>query len=151
MSVELRGLKELNAKLTRLGTRALLAVEGALFEFGSLIEGDAKELCPVDKGTLRGSGFTLTASLSNLGPDASPTAEARALVRTTPSEVTAVVGFGGPSAPYALVQHERTDFHHTVGQAKYLETPVKARSGELLTIIGARVDREIAAIARGSA
>lgn len=147
----MRGLKELNAKLVRLGTRAPLAVEGALFEFGSLIEGDAKALCPVDTGTLRDSGFTLTSSLDSMGPKASPTPEVRALVRTTQSEVTAVVGFGGPSAPYALVQHERTDFHHTVGQAKYLETPVNARAGELLTIIGARVDREIAAIARGSA
>lgn len=28
--------------------------------------------------------------------------------------------FGGASAPYALVQHERTDFNHTVGEARYL-------------------------------
>lgn len=27
---------------------------------------------------------------------------------------------GGAAAPYALVQHERTDFRHTVGEPRYL-------------------------------
>ena len=26
--------------------------------------------------------------------------------------------------PYALIQHERLDFHHEQGQAKYLENPL---------------------------
>lgn len=149
-SLDVRGFKELDAKLARLGARGPVAVEGALFEFGSLVEGDAKGLAPVDTGNLRGSGFTLTASLNDIGGTAEPSGEARALARNTATEITAVVGFGGPSAPYAAVQHERTDYHHTVGQAKYLETPLKARSPELLTIIGARVDREILAAGRGA-
>lgn len=141
-----RGFPALDANLRKLGVRGPLAVEGALFEFGSLVEGDAKVLAPVDTGTLRDSGFTLTGSLSAVGITAQPSAEARALAKNTPTEVTAVVGFGGPSAPYALVQHERTDYHHTVGQAKYLETPLKARAPELLPIIVARVEREVAAL-----
>lgn len=28
--------------------------------------------------------------------------------------------FGGASAPYALVQHERTDYNHKLGEARYL-------------------------------
>lgn len=30
------------------------------------------------------------------------------------------LSFGGSSAPYAVVQHERTDFHHKRGEARYL-------------------------------
>jgi hypothetical protein len=30
------------------------------------------------------------------------------------------ISFGGAAAPYALVQHERLDFRHTVGEARYL-------------------------------
>lgn len=30
------------------------------------------------------------------------------------------LSFGGPAAPYALVQHERLDYAHTVGEARYL-------------------------------
>ena len=30
------------------------------------------------------------------------------------------LSFGGAAAPYALVQHERLDYHHTLGEARYL-------------------------------
>lgn len=53
---------------------------------------------PVDKGILRNSGRVT-------GPDV------EAVVRLT---------FGGPAAPYAFIQHERLDFHHPVGEARYL-------------------------------
>lgn len=33
---------------------------------------------------------------------------------------------------YAEVQHEREDYHHTVGQAHYLEEPMMAMSGEFM-------------------
>lgn len=31
---------------------------------------------------------------------------------------------GGPAAPYAIVQHENLDYHHTEGQAKYIESVI---------------------------
>lgn len=42
--------------------------------------------------------------------------------------VRLVVGY---SAPYATFVHERVDIPHRVGQAKYLETPLRAYMGEL--------------------
>lgn len=30
------------------------------------------------------------------------------------------LAFGGPAAPYAVVQHERLDFAHDLGEARYL-------------------------------
>ncbi len=139
----LTGMPELNANLARLsGEELLLAVEQGLFEIGSTIEGDAKELVPVDTGNLRDSGFTITSSLENLGPTAEPSGEARASVDDG-GTVNAVVGFGGPSAEYALVQHERTDYHHRVGQAKYLETAVNQRVEEIPTVLAQRVQAMI--------
>ena len=67
----------------------------------------AKKLTPVDQGTLRSSGHVQTP-----------------VVRRKTATVT--LGFGGAASDYALVQHERTDFTHTVGQAKFLEQPAKA-------------------------
>ena len=139
----LTGMPELNANLARLsGEELLLAVEQGLFEIGSTIEGDAKELVPVDTGNLRDSGFTITSSLENLGPTAEPSGEARASVDDG-GTVNAVVGFGGPSAEYALVQHERTDYHHRVGQAKYLETAVNQRVEEIPTVLAQRMQAMI--------
>lgn len=31
-----------------------------------------------------------------------------------------ILSFGGPAAPYALIQHERMDYSHDVGEARYL-------------------------------
>ena len=60
---------------------------------------------PVDEGILRG-----TVHLANDGPDWHGNVLEGAWVA------------GGPSADYAEVQHERTDFHHTVGQAKFISS-----------------------------
>lgn len=45
-----------------------------------------------------------------------------------PDELIVVVGF---SQEYAWEQHERTDFNHKVGQAKYLETAARNSENEL--------------------
>lgn len=55
----------------------------------------AQQLTPVDTGRLRASGYTKR--------------------RGTKVEI-------GFKAPYSLYVHERTDLHHTNGQAKFLET-----------------------------
>lgn len=41
----------------------------------------------------------------------------------------------GYATAYALVQHERLDFSHTVGQAKYLEEPARTKQREILGAI----------------
>lgn len=64
-----------------------------------------RDYVPVDMGVLRGSGQV-----------------EQPHVRGTHAEV--VLGYGGAASDYALVQHERLDFAHTVGGAKYLELPV---------------------------
>ena len=92
------------------GTRAKLvailearrrAAFAALNQAGERIMADSKELVPVDLGTLKASGHV--------------TADESAGVVT--------LGYGGPAADYAIVQHESLDFHHTTGQAKFLEEP----------------------------
>lgn len=136
-------MAQLNANLARLtGEELRLAVEQGLFEIGAVMEGDAKELVPVDTGNLRDSGFTITTSLEHLGPSSEVSGEAQALVEEG-GTINAVVGFGGPSAEYAIVQHERTDYHHRIGQAKYLETAVNARVEEIAPTIAARVQAMI--------
>jgi hypothetical protein len=55
------------------------------------------------------------------------------------------MGFGGPSQPYALVQHERYPVKRVPGkQWKYLETPFKKWAPKLAAVITARVERELA-------
>lgn len=63
----------------------------AMREEGERVMARAKELVPVDLGVLRDSGF-VTVETGRRGPDA----------------ITATVGFGGASFPYAIYLHEGT-------------------------------------------
>ena len=46
--------------------------------------------------------------------------------------------------PYAVEQHERTDYRHKKGRkAKYLEDPLNARRGQVLKIIAAELRGEL--------
>ncbi len=116
------GLDELQAKLKASGKRATVALAGPLRLEAELIMTEAKQLAPVDLGTLRASGVVQS-------PDVGP------------KRVTVELGFGGAAAAYALIQHERTDFTHTVGQAKFLEQPMKAAKAGFGTRLAKHVDR----------
>ena len=138
------GTKEVIAALQALKDRAPESLEGGLFEFGSLVEGDAKVLTPVRTGNLRASGYTITPTLESLSEMSDVDPESRALAVRSAEQITAVVGFGGPAQRYALIQHERTDFHHAVGQAKYLETAVTGRAQDMPDVLAARMRRDLA-------
>lgn len=44
---------------------------------------------------------------------------------------------------YAAIQHERLDYHHEHGQAKYLEQPMNSEAHAILGIVGETLAREI--------
>lgn len=84
-------------------TRAAIAV--AVNDIALEIAAKADELVPFDLGALSGSQKIDHPTLRNL---------------------TATISYGGPSAPYALVQHEDMDYMHSPGRsAKYLERPAR--------------------------
>lgn len=106
MSIRWEGLDELRDKLTKARKDAVKDLGRALFVEGNRIMTVSKrDFVPVDQGTLRGSGHVRQPH-----------------IRGTRAEVT--LGYGGAASAYALVQHERLDYAHDVGQAKYLERPV---------------------------
>lgn len=65
-----------------------------------------EQYVPVDTGALRASGHVVPP-------------------KTDREKVTVELAFGGPAADYAVWVHENLDAHHNVGQAKYLEIPLR--------------------------
>lgn len=51
------------------------------------------------------------------------------------------------AARHAAAQHERTEWQHASGQAKYLEVPLRAAKEEFLRDVGANVQEVLSAIA----
>ena len=88
----------------------------ALEIVGADLTGKAQRLAPKDEGTLRASGKWELEGEAGLRSSRPGSMQASIQVN---------VIF---DVPYAEVQHERTDFAHTNGQAKYLEGPLKSNA-----------------------
>lgn len=94
------------ANLERLGHESTEATAPALKEEAERIMTDSKtNYVPVDQGILRASGYVGDPEISG-------------------DTLEVELGYGGAASDYALVQHERLDYNHRVGGAKYLERPL---------------------------
>jgi hypothetical protein len=116
----IQGEAQLQAALIEAGASAIPALAAAGLEEMEMVMSEAKEVTPVDLGTLRDSGHVLP-------PDTSPTG------------VEIVAGFGGAASDYAIVQHERLDYSHATGGAKFLERPFLARVATMPLTLAAGV------------
>lgn len=55
-------------------------------------------------------------------------------------DLTAAVSYGGAAKDYAVVQHERLDFHHPgKGRAKWLELALMENRKQIEKVIGAAI------------
>lgn len=120
MGVTWSGTRQLKGRLSVSVRAAPSLLASALFIEAETIMTRSKELVPVDTGTLRASGQVQPPEISS-------------------GKVSVTMGYGGAASAYALVQHERTDYHHEVGQAKYLEQPVNEAEAGLSRRLGQRV------------
>ncbi len=97
-------------------------VKQALKIEAELMMTDCKKETPVDTGRLRESGFVEEPVNVN-------------------GDITVTLGFGGAAKSYATYVHENLEATHIVGNAKFLENPVKRRLPNLVQRISSRVLR----------
>lgn len=117
-------------------TRVQEAAKRVMIEATENVLSEAMAQVPHDKGMLEGSGYAVVfVDGKRVSGSYAKTTEGGSTVVTRSHKGLgdAVVGEVGFNMPYALEQHERTDFKHKEGRkAKYLEDPVKAKSGTIL-------------------
>ncbi len=100
IKIKLQGFVELNNKLKNI-SEVSNTVQNALLNCGNDLQQKAVDITPRDTGALRASAFTEAES---------------------GSKPSVIVGF---EEEYALYVHENLEAHHPVGQAKFLEQPLK--------------------------
>lgn len=137
--IEWSGVNELQARLLQAHAKALMELGGALYLEGETIMELSKRRVPVDLGALKGSGFVETPEYSGHKAEVTlgyggPAGYREAVKSGVPGELAAKV------PGYALLQHERTDYHHRgQGEPFYLATAVDDfRPG-----VGQRIARRI--------
>lgn len=129
ISINLKGGDALLRKMRALGVSGLRAGARSLQESAENIMTISKrDFVPVETGTLRSSGIVQLPEISR-------------------DSVSVKLGYGGPAAPYAIYVHENPRAGKTggvspsgviykryskVGQWKYLETPVKRNSSNIV-------------------
>ena len=114
------GDDEFRRGISRASAATRLATATAINDIALEIAAKADELVPFDTGALSASQKIENASLGDL---------------------TATISYGGPAAPYALVQHENMDYQHDAGRsAKYLERPARQ--------VGQDIDKKIQSLVR---
>lgn len=90
----------------------------ALLDCGQDLKGKSQDEAPIDQGDLKGN-----CNVSN--PEESS------------GDITIAVGY---SLPYALRQHEHTEYNHPKGgKAKYLEDPYKKNVNKYHQYIGEKI------------
>lgn len=109
LQISVKGQEEIRKKLDELARKYPRALAGALYQEGAELLSDSLRRVPVEFGVLRSSGYV-----------APPTGLEEPVVE---------IGYG---TDYAVPVHERTGAHHEVGEAKYLERAVDARTGGML-------------------
>lgn len=109
MNITFSGQTKAARQLQMAAVSGPTALAGGLYqEAETVMTASKQQFVPVDLGALRDSGFVQPPVV-------------------TGTQAHVVMGFGGPSVDYAVIQHEDLTLRHTVGGPKYLELPLRAR------------------------
>jgi cation transport ATPase len=121
IAIDIKGRAEMERAIRVLGGNGPKAMAAALWNEGTRIMNQAKDLVPVDTTALQGSGMVDFPVISG-------------------SDVSVKMGFGGAASAYAKVQHEELSYYHKPPtQAKYLEQPLREAAEDM----GFRLAKEL--------
>ena len=139
MPVKITGINELKSILKTADLKIRMAANVEIHKIASAILSESKALVPFDKGILRGSAHLKAGG-----------AASKVVMSQT-------VEYGGPAAPYALIQHENEKFFHPAKSAKppgigtgipgetraakYLEMPAKKYQALVVPRLIAAIER----------
>jgi len=133
LDVRVTGIDTIRRRLDFFCTRFPNEVAAALKQEAELTMTESKREVPVDTGSLRNSGFVEEPRING-------------------KQISVKLGYGGVATKvnpkngevtttYAVIVHEDLSAHHAVGNAKFLENPIKRRREKLMQNINLRVKR----------
>lgn len=129
---------EMFAKLRKIAERYPQRIAAAVYKEAQIEMTESKRRCPVSptKAQFKAMGRTMPKGIVPGTLRASGTVHEPEIVR---GRVSVTLSYGGAANDYAIVQHERLDFHHTSGQAKFLESVLNESRGWMAARIATRI------------
>jgi hypothetical protein len=120
LTFDLKGAADVRGKIAAALLTMRTQAADALYREAEVEMIESKKRCPRDTGTLYNSGHVQP-------PE------------DTKDGISVTMGYGGAAEDYAIVQHENLEFHHKVGQAKFLESVLQESAPYLLERIAKRI------------
>ena len=117
----MKGLNEMLSTLRKIAEKFPDKVAEAIYQEAQIEMTESKRRVPVDTGVLRASGRV--AELERKG-----------------RHISVTLSYGGAAEAYAIVQHERLDYFHKHGQAKFLESVLNESRPHMAARIAKRID-----------
>src|SRR4029453_3928482 len=124
ISVEVKGLDEVIAKLQATGPEIVQALAAALYAEGEATMRESKEECPWDTGAVRFTGTVKLPVISDEG-------------------IVVEMGYGSESVGYAIFVHEDQFAHHPNGNWKFLEGPANRRASGMAERVGKKLQERL--------
>lgn len=136
----IRGAKEMIALLKQIADKFPDRVAAAIYQEAQIEMTESKRRCPVSPTKAQGMAMRPRRYLQ---PGHAPgTLRASGTVHEPERHgrrISVMLSYGGAARAYAVVQHERLDFFHTTGQAKYLESVLNESRSSMAARIARRV------------
>lgn len=118
VKMQITGLDKIVKNLQMAQQQWIRSFEAAVYLEANNWMAESKRIVPVDTGTLKGSGYVT-------------------LPERQGNKIVVEMGYGGPAATYAVIQHENMYYRHRPGQqAKYLSTIINRYVGKFKDIVG---------------
>jgi hypothetical protein len=134
----MKGASEMIAKVRLVAKAQPNRVGAALYLEGQIEMTESKRRCPVSPtaAQFKAMGRTMPkglvpGTLRASGQVAEPEYQG--------NNISVTLSYGGAAIDYAIVQHERLDYHHTTGQAKYLESVINESRPFMAARLAARL------------
>lgn len=138
MGLQVRGIPDMRSKLKQVAKDKPLQVGAAIFVEGNIEMTESKKRCPVSPTAeqFKAMGRTMP---KGLVPGALRASGMVSEPEFQGDNISVTLSYGGAAIDYAVVQHERLDFFHTNGEAKYLESVLNESRPYMARRVGLRV------------
>lgn len=136
-TVRMKGVNEMRARLRKIAAVFPKRVASAMYIEAQIEMTESKKRCPVSPtaAQFKAMGRTMP---KGIVPGTLRKSGKVEVIRNG-DKISAILSYGGAAIPYALIQHERSDFFHTTGQWRYLASVLDESRNFMAARIAARI------------
>lgn len=138
IKAKMLGAREMVDKIKQIAAKFPDRVASALYVEGQIEMTESKRRCPVSPTAAQFAAMGRTPPKDHVPGTLRASGTVHEPERRG-KNISVTLSYGGAAIDYAIIQHERLDFIHTTGQAKFLESVLTESRSSMAARIAARI------------